>query len=57
MEKFRITKVAPHVWELRHPDGYWVGPGLGEFASPADAMEWFTKVYLPRAGWTLRGNK
>ena len=27
-------------WELRHPDGYWIGPGLGHFRSVADALNW-----------------
>lgn len=27
-------------WELLHPDGYWIGPGLGQFRSVADAMVW-----------------
>ena len=44
MEKYRLTHIAPGCWELRHPDGYWVGPGLGTFRSVADALDWLQKV-------------
>lgn len=38
--KYRIHFVSYGVWEIRHPDGYWIGPGLGDFLSPAAAMNW-----------------
>lgn len=41
--KYRLTMVAPGVWNLRHPDGYWVGPGLGDFKSAAAAMDWLCR--------------
>lgn len=40
--KYRIRKIGAS-FELRHPDGYWMGPGLGEFRSIADAMNWLAE--------------
>jgi hypothetical protein len=44
--KFKITRqrredgVGIGSWKITHPDGYWVGPGLGHFFTIAAAMEW-----------------
>lgn len=38
--KYRLRKVAPDYWTLLHPDGYWVGPGLGQFYTPDAAFNW-----------------
>lgn len=38
--KFRLVKFSKSWWRLTHPDGFWVGPGLGMFRSAADAMDW-----------------
>lgn len=42
MPKYRIRKIAPGAptFTLIHPDGHWIGPGLGEFRSIAAAMDW-----------------
>ncbi len=37
---FRLRKIADNNWSLTHPDGFWVGPGLGRFYSVADALNW-----------------
>jgi hypothetical protein len=51
--KYRIRQIARGVWEIRHPDGYWVGPGLGMFSCPRDAMEWLNELFT-RARKRLR---
>jgi hypothetical protein len=40
--KYKIRKLGAG-FELLHPDGYWIGPGLGYFDTIADAMNWLTK--------------
>jgi hypothetical protein len=45
-KKYRLVpmrRLAPepgHYWELRHPDGYWVGPELGLFETAGEALDW-----------------
>lgn len=47
--KYRIKCVKPGVcYHLIHPDGYWIGPGLGDFRSVAEAMDWLHGVHLAR---------
>lgn len=38
--KYRLRYNALGTAELRHPDGYWIGPGLGLFRSTGAAMDW-----------------
>lgn len=45
---YRVKHVGDGWFEVRHPDGYWIGPGLGEFRSIGDALDWLSKVYFPR---------
>ena len=49
MKKFRIKHVAPGCVNVIHPDGYWIGPGLGDFRSCAEAMDWL-HGYIRRWG-------
>lgn len=39
-KKYRIKLLAKNYWTVIHPDGFWVGPGLGQFYSVADAIDW-----------------
>lgn len=41
--KYRLKLLsggARPIWTLLHPDGFWVGPCLGEFSSIAEALDW-----------------
>lgn len=41
--KYRLKLLsggARPIWTLLHPDGFWVGPGLGEFSSIAEGIDW-----------------
>ena len=39
-KKYRLTRIGPDCWDLRHPDGYWVGPELGLFETAGEALDW-----------------
>lgn len=42
-KKYRLKLLsggARPIWILLDPDGFWVGPCLGEFSSVAEALDW-----------------
>lgn len=57
MPKYKIRRVSKNCWELLHPDGYWVGPGLGDFRSPGEAIDWLHNDLRAKKSWVDWGLK